>query len=99
MSLLYPVLTDSATRLITGDPQAALDLKSNLASPTFTGVPLSTTAAGGTNTTQIATTAFVSTAVSLAVTGLLELKGSLDCSTNPNYPADSVSVQTVEVTP
>jgi hypothetical protein len=30
-----------------------------LASPTFTGVPLSTTAAVGTNTTQIATTAFV----------------------------------------
>lgn len=90
MSLLYPVLTDSATRLITGDPQAALNLKANLASPTFTGVPLSTTAAGGTNTTQIATTAFVSAAVSLAVTGLLELKGSLDCSTNPNYPAGSV---------
>ena len=90
MPTLYPVLTDNLTRLITGDPQAALNLKANLASPTFTGVPLSTTAAGGTNTTQIATTAFVSAAVSLAVTGLLELKGSLDCSTNPNYPAGSV---------
>ena len=90
MPTLYPVLTDNSTRLITGDPQAALNLKANLASPTFTGVPLSTTAAGGTNTTQIATTAFVSAAVSLAVTGLLELKGSLDCSTNPNYPAGSV---------
>jgi len=33
--------------------------KANLASPTFTGVPLSTTAAVDTNTTQIATTAFV----------------------------------------
>lgn len=30
-----------------------------IASPTFTGVPLAPTAAGGTNTTQIATTAFV----------------------------------------
>jgi hypothetical protein len=39
--------------------QAALDLKSNLASPTFTGTPLSTTAAVDTNTTQIATTAYV----------------------------------------
>jgi hypothetical protein len=38
---------------------AALDLKSNLSSPTFTGVPLSTTAAVDTNTTQIATTAYV----------------------------------------
>jgi hypothetical protein len=33
------------------------------ASPTFTGTPLSTTAANGTNTTQIATTAFVTAAV------------------------------------
>ena len=34
------------------------------ASPTFTGTPLSTTATSGTNTTQIATTEFVQTAVS-----------------------------------
>lgn len=33
--------------------------KANLASPTLTGTPLSTTAAADTNTTQIATTAFV----------------------------------------
>jgi hypothetical protein len=33
--------------------------KADLASPTFTGVPLSTTAAADTNTTQIATTAYV----------------------------------------
>lgn len=33
--------------------------KANLASPTFTGVPATPTAAGGTNTTQIATTEFV----------------------------------------
>ena len=38
------------------------------ASPTLTGVPLSTTAAPGTNTTQIATTAFVTTAVSAFTT-------------------------------
>jgi hypothetical protein len=41
------------------DLQAALDLKANLASPTFTGTPLAPTAAFGTNTTQIATTAYV----------------------------------------
>lgn len=34
-----------------------------LASPTFTGTPAAPTAAAGTNTTQLATTAFVSTAV------------------------------------
>jgi hypothetical protein len=44
--------------------QTALDLKANLVSPTFTGIPLAPTATAGTNTTQIATTAFVGTAVS-----------------------------------
>jgi hypothetical protein len=37
--------------------------KADLASPTFTGTPKAPTAATGTNTTQIATTAFVTTAV------------------------------------
>ena len=37
----------------------AITGKANLASPTFTGTPAAPTAAGGTNTTQIATTAFV----------------------------------------
>lgn len=37
----------------------ALALKANLASPTFTGTPAAPTAAVATNTTQIATTAFV----------------------------------------
>lgn len=37
----------------------ALALKAPLASPSLTGTPTSPTAAGGTNTTQIATTAFV----------------------------------------
>ena len=39
-----------------------LNLKANLASPDFTGVPTAPTAADGTNTTQIATTAFVQAA-------------------------------------
>lgn len=38
--------------------------KANLASPTFTGTPAGPTAAAGTNTTQLATTAFVQTAIS-----------------------------------
>lgn len=41
----------------------ALALKAAIASPTFTGVPASPTAAPGTNTTQVATTAFVTAAV------------------------------------
>lgn len=39
--------------------QTALDLKANLASPALTGTPTAPTAVGGTNTTQIATTAHV----------------------------------------
>lgn len=45
----------------------ALGNKANLASPTFTGTPTAPTAAAGTKTTQIATTAFVDTAVTNAI--------------------------------
>lgn len=41
--------------------QSELDLKAPLASPSLTGVPVAPTATAGTNTTQIATTAFVTT--------------------------------------
>lgn len=50
---------------LTGDPSdnvaldAALDAKAPLASPALTGTPTAPTAAAATNTTQIATTAFV----------------------------------------
>ena len=43
--------------------QTALNEKAPLASPTLTGTPKAPTATAGTNTTQIATTAFVQTAV------------------------------------
>lgn len=42
---------------------SSLSLKAPLASPTFTGVPAVPTAATGTSTTQIASTAFVKTAI------------------------------------
>lgn len=45
----------------------ALALKADLASPTFTGTPAAPTATAGTNTTQVATTAFVKAAVDTAV--------------------------------
>lgn len=41
-----------------------------LASPTFTGTPKAPTAAAGTKTTQIATTAFVDTAITNAISGI-----------------------------
>lgn len=46
----------------------AVSTKADLASPTFTGTPAAPTAAGGTNSTQIATTAFVQTEIASDLT-------------------------------
>ncbi|WP_372753557.1 beta strand repeat-containing protein [Mariniflexile sp.] len=54
-----------------------------LASPSFTGIPLAPTAAVGTNTTQIATTAFVKSEISTATV------------TNNSKYVDLTSVQTI----
>lgn len=51
--------TSDANKPVSTATQSALDLKADLASPTFTGTPAAPTAAVGTNTTQIATTAYV----------------------------------------
>lgn len=53
-------ITAGSNKGVTSDAlNTALDLKADLASPSFTGTPTAPTAAAGTNTTQIATTAFV----------------------------------------
>lgn len=49
-------ITDAYTKT---ESDAASSLKANLASPTLTGTPKAPTASVGTNTTQLATTAFV----------------------------------------
>jgi len=56
---------------------ADITSKANLASPTFTGTPAAPTASSGTNTTQLATTAFVTTDIanlSTTVTNSLATK-------------------------
>ncbi len=53
-----------------------LALKAPIASPTLTGVPAAPTATAGTNTTQLATTAFVTSAVTAA-------GGALPSNSNP----------------
>lgn len=63
--------------------QTALDLKSPLASPTFTGTPAAPTATAGTNTTQLATTSFVATAMS----------GRLPVITDGTIDANSTALQ------
>jgi hypothetical protein len=51
--------TSDANKPVSSATQTALNLKADLASPTFTGTPAAPTAAVGTSTTQVATTAFV----------------------------------------
>jgi hypothetical protein len=62
---------------VTSGIQAQLDDKAPLASPALTGVPTAPTATAGTNTTQVATTAFVGTAVSNLVGSAPELLNTL----------------------
>lgn len=58
---------------------AAIASKSDSNSPTFTGTPLAPTASSGTNNTQIATTAFVTTAVAASFPsgGIIMWSGSV----------------------
>lgn len=75
--------------------QTAIATKANTLSPTLTGTPLSPTAASGTNTTQIATTAFVTTADSTLETTLqtaIDLKADINSPTftgDPTAPTPS----------
>ena len=51
------------SNLVDATPATDITGKADLAGPTFTGVPAAPTATSGTNTTQLATTAFVTAAV------------------------------------
>lgn len=55
----------------------ALGAKAPLASPTFTGTPKATTAASGTNTTQLATTAFVQQEINSHLSTVYKAAGSV----------------------
>ena len=91
-------LSDSdAGKVISGDDfnsefttiRTAVNSKADIASETLTGTPLAPTAAGGTNTTQIATTAFVTTAVA-ALTAAAYPVGAIFTTTTAY--ADSAAV-------
>lgn len=69
--------TSDLSKPISTATQTALDLKANLISPSLSGVPTTPTATTGTNTTQIANCAFVTTAVSAISTSSF-----VDLSTN-----------------
>ena len=55
--------TSDANKPVSTATQTALNLKAPLASPSLTGTPTAPTANVGTNTTQVATTAFVKAAI------------------------------------
>lgn len=77
------------TETVTGDTYAnqypysatkvnsLLSSKANLASPAFTGNPTATTQAAGNNSTRIATTAFVTTAVDNALASITSISYSI----------------------
>lgn len=62
-----------------------LAAKAPLASPAFTGTPTAPTPASGTNTTQIATTAFVQSAIAAAVTGSFKFVNTLPVTGEEGY--------------
>lgn len=90
LSALGGSIADGNTGFVTGDAAYdALALKANLAGPTFTGTPKAPTATAGTNTTQIATTAFVKTAVdnAIATADALTYKGTVAGGSTGDYGA------------
>jgi microcystin-dependent protein len=66
---LPPVATTSSKGLMSASDKTSLDGAAPKVSPALTGIPTAPTAPAGTNTTQLATTAFVSTAVADVVGG------------------------------
>jgi hypothetical protein len=73
---LKPISTATQTALDMKASSSDLALKAAIASPSFTGTPVAPTAAAATNTTQIATTAFVAAAFAL-VPNLYSADGTL----------------------
>lgn len=79
--------------------QTSLDLKAPLASPTFTGVPTAPTAAALTNTTQVASTAFVDAArvVLVAVDALKAPLASPALTGVPTAPTAPIGTNTTQL--
>ena len=90
--------TSDANKPVSTAQQSALDLKANLASPTFTGTPLAPTATTGTNTTQIATTAFVQSQIGELDTGVSSVSGTAPIVVGGTAPNPLISVNNVTTT-
>ena len=100
----------SKDALLTGDPnkivkgaeiddefnniQTGVNSKADTLSPTLTGTPLAPTATAGTNTTQVATTSFVTTAVT---NGVAAGKVSPAFTGTPTAPTAAVDTNTTQL--
>ena len=75
---------EAADLILTNDISNLQTTKANIASPTFTGIPAAPTASAGTSTTQLATTAFVTTAdlLRLRLSGVDTMTGNLQMGAN-----------------
>ena len=85
--------TSDADKPISTATQSALDLKANADNAALTGIPTAPTAAVGTDTTQLATTAFVKAEVASEAYSKVELDaGQLDSRYYTQTQVDSYAV-------
>ena len=88
--------TSDLNKPVSTAQQTALNLKANLASPALTGTPTAPTAAVGTSTTQIATTAFVNAEIAnLSGYGITD---ALSTSGNEVLPLVNADVTSASLT-
>ena len=83
---------------VTSAIQTQMNLKAPLASPSLTGAPTAPTAVAGTNTTQLATTAFVQETVgntAVVLTGNQTIDGIKTFSSSPIVPTPTTNTQAV----
>jgi hypothetical protein len=88
------LLTGNPNKIIKGteldeefnDIAVAISTKADLVSPTFTGTPAAPTASPGTNTTQLATTAFVAAAIAATKEALYPVGSIYTNATNNTNP-------------
>ena len=88
--------TSDANKPVSTATNTQLDLKAPLASPTFTGNPRAPTLTAGDNDTNIATTAFVATAVAGAGGGI-SLSGNNTWTGTNNFTANTTTAQTASL--
>ena len=87
--------TDTTRAVHPAGLKVELDKKSNLASPTFTGTPVAPTATAGTNTTQLATTAFVTAAITAIPAASETVSGRVELATAAETTAGTDNIRAV----